>query len=451
MVGRRRRRGRRDGHRPRSGAHRPRRRRHRPRALERIAPDAESPRDGGVARSVVQRPRPRRGRRDARHLGDRRVRRRRAGVRHRHPPSFDPGASAGVGRARGRRGVHRAGDGRLRLRGGQVAPRPGQRAEHRGARCRGARGRSLRGRRRLVPRGHRVPRVGQRPARQAVGACRRGRADRRHLPVGRLGHEPRRRRRRDGRRRRPRPDRLRPAAAASRPLRPPGARRPAGAADRRCATPLVELQQTSQDVRSPWLVNRATYELDDFDESVAEHLPALQNALRAIELAPEMLGADGPRTYLLLFTTPSESRALGGFIGSYAELTVTDGQLALGRLRPRPRTSTRAVVRGGGHDDRPRGVRPGVRALRLRHRRQRRRRRRRVPQPRPDGQLPVGRRDRQRALHEDDGPQGRRRHRHGPVRRGHAARLHGHGPPRLVEPGRHAGERRRSSCCATST
>ena len=43
---------------------------------------------------------------------------------------------------------------------------------------------------------------------------------------------------------------------------------------------LVELQQTSQDVRSPWLVNRATYELDDFDESVAEHLPALQNALR---------------------------------------------------------------------------------------------------------------------------------------------------------------------------
>jgi hypothetical protein len=95
---------------------------------------------------------------------------------------------------------------------------------------------------------------------------------------------------------------------------------------------LVDLQQTSQDVRSPWLVNRATYELDDFDESVAEHLPALENALRALQLAPGMLGADGPRTYLLLFTTPSESRALGGFIGSYAELTVTDGQIALGNF-----------------------------------------------------------------------------------------------------------------------
>ena len=95
---------------------------------------------------------------------------------------------------------------------------------------------------------------------------------------------------------------------------------------------LVELRQTSQGVRSPWLVGRATYELDDFDESVAEHLPALQNALRAIALAPDMLGEEGPRTYLLVFTTPSESRAIGGFIGSYAELTVTDGQLALGNF-----------------------------------------------------------------------------------------------------------------------
>ncbi len=93
---------------------------------------------------------------------------------------------------------------------------------------------------------------------------------------------------------------------------------------------LVRLQQTSHDVRSPWLVHRATFELDDFDASVAEHLPALENALQAIKLAPSMLGADGHRTYLLLFTTPSESRSLGGFIGSYAELTITDGQIALG-------------------------------------------------------------------------------------------------------------------------
>jgi hypothetical protein len=95
---------------------------------------------------------------------------------------------------------------------------------------------------------------------------------------------------------------------------------------------LVGLKATSEDVRSVWLVNRATYELDDFSESVDTHLPAIDDALAAIRLAPEMLGADGPRTYLMLFTTPSESRGLGGFVGSYAELRMTDGQLTLGEF-----------------------------------------------------------------------------------------------------------------------
>jgi Protein of unknown function (DUF4012) len=92
---------------------------------------------------------------------------------------------------------------------------------------------------------------------------------------------------------------------------------------------LDDLQQTLDSVRSPWLVHRADIELDDFDESIAEHLPGIDNALTAIRLAPEMLGADGPRRYLVLFTTPSESRGLGGFVGNYAELTVDDGQLSM--------------------------------------------------------------------------------------------------------------------------
>ncbi|WP_162941525.1 DUF4012 domain-containing protein [Desertimonas flava] len=93
---------------------------------------------------------------------------------------------------------------------------------------------------------------------------------------------------------------------------------------------LVQLREESVGSRSVWLVGRATEELDEFDDSLAEHLPSLDNALNAIELAPDMLGAAGPRTYLLLFTTPSESRGLGGFVGSYAELAVVDGRLTLG-------------------------------------------------------------------------------------------------------------------------
>ncbi len=77
-------------------------------------------------------------------------------------------------------------------------------------------------------------------------------------------------------------------------------------------------------------MHRAVYQLDDFSESIDEHLPTLDQALDAIRVAPQMLGASAPRNYLVLFTTPSESRGLGGMPGTYAELQVDDGALSLG-------------------------------------------------------------------------------------------------------------------------
>ena len=67
-----------------------------------------------------------------------------------------------------------------------------------------------------------------------------------------------------------------------------------------------------------------------------------------------MLGADEPRTYLVLFTTPSESRGLGGFVGSYAELTVDDGQLTLsdfGRAQDLDAAAGQAGARVDGHEE----------------------------------------------------------------------------------------------------
>ena len=116
---------------------------------------------------------------------------------------------------------------------------------------------------------------------------------------------------------------------------------------------LDDLQQTTQAARSPWLVNRADYELDDFESSIEEHLPALENSLQAIDLAPDMLGAGEPRTYLVLFTTPSESRGLGGFIGSYGELTIDDGRLTLsnfGRAQDLDAAAVQAGARVEGHE-----------------------------------------------------------------------------------------------------
>ena len=88
--------------------------------------------------------------------------------------------------------------------------------------------------------------------------------------------------------------------------------------------------------------------------SIDEHLPSIDNSLEAIRLAPDMLGADGPRRYLVLFTTPAESRGLGGFVGNYAELTVDDGRLSMtrfGRAEELDRRAQEAGARLTGHEE----------------------------------------------------------------------------------------------------
>ena len=57
-----------------------------------------------------------------------------------------------------------------------------------------------------------------------------------------------------------------------------------------------------------------------------------QHAAAAAELAPAIFGGEGPRTYLLVVQNNAESRATGGFIGSYGLITAQDGKLA--RRRP---------------------------------------------------------------------------------------------------------------------
>ena len=93
---------------------------------------------------------------------------------------------------------------------------------------------------------------------------------------------------------------------------------------------MVELADgATRSLRSPWLIGRAEYALRDFEGSVAEHLPSLEEAIDALDLAPRMLGVDRPHTYLVLFTTLSEAGGFGGAVGGHAELTADDGVLTL--------------------------------------------------------------------------------------------------------------------------
>ena len=92
---------------------------------------------------------------------------------------------------------------------------------------------------------------------------------------------------------------------------------------------LGSLDRAVEGARSPWLVAPLTEQLDELDVKIAENEPRLENAISAVRLAPQLLGGDGTRHYLVLFTTPAEARGLGGFPGNYAELTIDRGHIEM--------------------------------------------------------------------------------------------------------------------------
>jgi len=70
------------------------------------------------------------------------------------------------------------------------------------------------------------------------------------------------------------------------------------------------------------LIRDARSQLQDQTSQLAQ---LLRNASLAAQLAPSMLGADGPRTYLMGFQTPAEARGTGGLLGGLAILRFDNG------------------------------------------------------------------------------------------------------------------------------
>ncbi len=68
-------------------------------------------------------------------------------------------------------------------------------------------------------------------------------------------------------------------------------------------------------------------------ESTREQLASAADAASAVErastLLPTMLGAESPRSWLLLFQNNAELRSLGGMPGATAVITATDGRISL--------------------------------------------------------------------------------------------------------------------------
>lgn len=98
-------------------------------------------------------------------------------------------------------------------------------------------------------------------------------------------------------------------------------------------TALVDALQNADsvvaDVSSGWLLPPVKRRLDNFGSELTDRLSAVEQAQAALEVGPGMLGADGPRRYLVLFSTPAEARGLGGFAGAYGVIVADHGHLEL--------------------------------------------------------------------------------------------------------------------------
>jgi hypothetical protein len=92
---------------------------------------------------------------------------------------------------------------------------------------------------------------------------------------------------------------------------------------------LDQLDQEVQRVSNPWLASAVTERLVDLGIEIDEQRERADTAVDVVAQLPAMLGAEGERVYLMLFTTPAEARGLGGFAGNWAEITVDDGKLTL--------------------------------------------------------------------------------------------------------------------------
>lgn len=91
-----------------------------------------------------------------------------------------------------------------------------------------------------------------------------------------------------------------------------------------------------EDIETPLLVPPVADRLVDLREQVGDAFDSAELAAHGVSVAPDMLGANGPRRYFIAFQNPSELTGNGGFMGNWAELVTDDGRLELvrtGRVR----------------------------------------------------------------------------------------------------------------------
>lgn len=109
---------------------------------------------------------------------------------------------------------------------------------------------------------------------------------------------------------------------------------------------VVALDTAVDASRSGWLIDPFASRLRRLSGETERARVQAVNAVEATDLAPLLLGGDGRRVWLVLFTTPAEARGLGGFPGNWAEITTEAGRITVTR-----RGRIAELINGGDNKD----------------------------------------------------------------------------------------------------
>jgi len=96
------------------------------------------------------------------------------------------------------------------------------------------------------------------------------------------------------------------------------------------------------------LIRDARSQLQDQTSRLAK---LLGNTAMAAKLAPSMLGADGPRNYLMAFQTNVEARGTGGILGAFGILRFEDGKPIVETLAPNTSLRTSLLAEANADAD----------------------------------------------------------------------------------------------------
>jgi hypothetical protein len=92
---------------------------------------------------------------------------------------------------------------------------------------------------------------------------------------------------------------------------------------------VVALRDSVRDADSPWLVAPLADRLESIGRRADQVAHQATATAATAAVAPQLLGADGPRRYLIAFVNTAEARGQGGLMGNWSELTADDGVMRI--------------------------------------------------------------------------------------------------------------------------